>query len=214
MKNLLTIVLSVHLSTTIASASVKQVTVNGTLQNAHNLDLAGLTTSVPATFEAQFDDALAFDWAPSPTLGVYYFDSLPVSLTAGDRTFATVAAELRVYAGEGGLWGFSIGNRFEVDASGLTLDPYYGISAAFVSPFPEARAAFPTDALSNVTPDSLLRVMTLAYATIAGDRDGVKFSGQINTISSVAITNVPEPSSITLAFLAGAWLVGRSRRSH
>jgi len=100
---------------------------------------------------------------------------------------------VRVFNGDSGLWGVTVGNLREIDAYGLTIPEYTGIyTIGFAT-----SAAFTTDGMENVTAANL-GSLPLNYALIEGDKVGQFFRIQDSGTRETIIADVPEPQALAL----------------
>lgn len=131
-----------------ASAEIRTVEARGEFRSAVGGDWFGFDYSTPYTLTLQYSTE-APDLSADPLLGIYRSD-LPFELSFADRIYATRGTEVRVYAGYGGLWGFTFGVAFAFQAEdGFTVADYSGYGSA-ISPFLESQAQTPNDSLSNL----------------------------------------------------------------
>lgn len=197
-----------------AFAEVKQITVTGAFDQASPEAMAHFGISdlpIPFTYTLQYDDAVTLDWADlNPAIGVYYFDTLPVTIDFAGTRIESWGAEIRVYNGEGGFRGVTFGNRNPFQSHGIDFPEYVAPYGSFINPF---ASAITSDSLAWV--DAGVVNGTSSYVEIIGETvDGGVIHFQQNALPAFSVASVPEPSPFILAALSlGLFMtVSRPRR--
>jgi hypothetical protein len=190
--------------TTSALATVKQITITGHFDHGSNTELLNDPLQ-PFTLTAGFEVS-AYDWDDRATLGIYYFPDQFITLDFGGYRFRAQGVVVRVFNGDSGLWGVTVGNLNPLEEFGLFIPDGTGIyTVGFAT-----SAVFTTDGLENVTAGNL-GSLPLNYALIEGSvsaANDAHFRVQDSGTRETVIADVPEPGAIGLIFAAAILLSG------